>query len=427
MGTDNMTVRASQVVIIGAGVVGCSIALAMAKRGFQTLNIDKLPAAGYGSTSHSSAIVRPIYSHTTSAALAHESRSFWQDWENFIGPKAPNGYARYHECGGVVLVREGDEQQYEANLTAMTAVGVDYQLLDQQQLASLYPGICLDSFGPPKTLQDEQFGESTTGRISSAILVDAAGYVSDPQLATQNLAFAANRLGSAFQYGCEVVAINNKQLTLDSGETINFDILVNAAGPHSGRINNLMGVQLPIQTRPLRHEVAYVSADNQHFKNGAKFLVDLDCGVYQRPDGADLVVGSADPACDDEDLVDPDDYFDSFTEQWTTQAMRAAQRFPDLAIPNTARGTVGLYDVSEDWIPIYDKTEIDGYFVAIGTSGNQFKNAPLIGEVMAQIIERGEQHDKRPASLSLQHTQREIDLSFFSRLRKVQNLSGVLA
>ena len=125
--------------------------------------------------------------------------------------------------------------------------------------------------------------------------------------------------------------------------------------------------------------------------------------------------------------MDPDSYFDSFTEQWTLQTLRAAQRFPDLAIPNTARGTVGIYDVSEDWIPIYDRTEIDGYFVAIGTSGNQFKNAPLIGEVMAQIIERGDQHDTSPASLSLQHIQREIDLGFFSRHRTVQNLSGVLA
>ncbi|MFT7245397.1 MAG: sarcosine oxidase subunit beta [Candidatus Azotimanducaceae bacterium] len=422
-----MTDRAVQVVIIGAGVVGCSIAFALAKRGFKTLNIDKLPAAGYGSTSHSSAIVRPIYSHTTSAAIAHESRSYWQDWENFIGPDAPGGYAQYHECGGLVLIREGDEKQYEANLTAMAAVGVDYQMIDQQQLNVLYPGICLDSFGPPKTLRDEHFGEATTGQISSAILVEAAGYVSDPQQAAQNLAFAANCQGSEFQYGCEVVEINHKQLTLDSGESISFDLLINAAGPHSGRINNLMGVELPIQTRPLRHEVAYVSANNQHFKNGARFLVDLDCGVYQRPDGADMVIGSADPDCDGEDQVDPDSYFDSFTEQWTLQTLRAAQRFPDLAIPNTARGTVGIYDVSEDWIPIYDRTEIDGYFVAIGTSGNQFKNAPLIGEVMAQIIERGDQHDTRPASLFLQHIEREIDLGFFSRQRTVQNLSGVLA
>lgn len=425
--TEGMTETHRQVVIIGAGIVGCSIALALSKRGYQTLNIDKLPAAGYGSTSHSSAIVRPIYSHTTSAALAHESRSYWQQWESFIGPDAPNSYAKYHECGGLVLIREGEEAQYEANLKAMSAVGVDYQLLDQRQISNFYPGICLDSFGPPRRWEDPEFGEPTRGQIISAILVEAAGYVSDPQLAAQNLQFAAHKIGAQFKYRCEVKAIDPNSVTLDTGEILRADVIINAAGPHSGRINELAGIDLPILTRPLKHEVAYVSADNQHFQNGARFLVDLDCGVYQRPDGKDMVIGSADPECDPEQQVDPDDYNNGFTEQWMLQTLRAAQRFPDLAIPNTARGTVGIYDVSDDWIPIYDKTDRPGYYVAIGTSGNQFKNGPLIGEVMAQIIEQGEAHDTAPAKLQLSHIQQEIDLGFFSRNRDVQNLSGVLA
>lgn len=343
------------------------------------------------------------------------------------GPGAPNGYAKYHERGGLVLIRESEQAQYDANLKAMNAVGVDYQLLDQQQISTLYPGICLDSFGPPRRLEDSAFGELTRGRIVSAILVEAAGYVSDPQLAAQNLQFAAHTMGAQFKYRCEVTAIEQDSVTLDSGEILLADIIVNAAGPHSGRINDLAGVDLPILTRPLKHEVAYLSADNQHFQNGARFLVDLDCGVYQRPDGKDMVIGSANSKCDPEQPVDPDDSNIGFTEQWTLQVLRAAQRFPDLAIPNAARGTVGIYDVSDDWIPIYDKTDRPGYFVAIGTSGNQFKNGPIIGEVMAQIIEQKENHDTSPASLKLSHIQQVIDLDFFSLNRTAQNLSGVLA
>jgi sarcosine oxidase subunit beta len=422
-----MTLADTEVVIVGAGVVGCSIALALSKRGYRTLNIDKLPAAGYGSTSHSSAIVRPIYSHSTSAALAHESRSYWLNWEAFIGPGAPNGYARYEECGGIVLIREGEEAQYAANLNALDDIDVDYKILTEAELSALYPGICLDSFGPPKRLSEESFGLPNSGKITSALMVDAAGYVSDPQLATQNLQYAAMQLGATFRCGQEIVAIRDHQVTLKSGETIESNIIINAAGPHSGRINQLAGVNLPITTKPLRHEVAYVDAENKHFKNGARFLVDLDCGVYQRPDGKDMVIGSADPDCDPEDVVDPDDFNESFTEQWMTQTLRAAQRFPDLAVPNSARGTVGIYDVSNDWIPIYDKTDRAGFYVAIGTSGNQFKNAPLIGEVMAAVIAQGVDHDNKPASLYLENLQREIDLSFFSRRRVIQNLSGVLA
>ncbi len=423
-------------VIIGAGVVGCSIALALAKRGIKTLNVDKLPAAGYGSTSHSSAIVRPVYSHITSCALAHESRFYWQDWQAFLGVDDPRGFVKYTECGGLVLVKAGEEAEYEANLRAMDAVGVTYRTVDAAALEQMYPGISLDTYGPPKPIDDASFGEKTNGAISHGIVVDAAGYVSDPQLASHNLQTAAKAHGAKFLFNTQVASIQKRDgsitgITTDSGETIQAARIINAAGPHSGKINLLAGLgdQLPIKTRPMRHEVVYLSADVKHFEKGTRFLVDLDCGVYQKPDGQDIVIGSADPACDPEDIVDPDDYNNSFTEQWTLQAYRAAQRFPEIKIESQARGTVGIYDVSDDWIPIYDKTDLGGYYLAIGTSGNQFKNAPLIGEVMAEIIQRDteDDHDKNPASLHLKHIDRSIDLAFFSRNRQVQSTSGVLA
>ncbi|WP_072687584.1 FAD-dependent oxidoreductase [Rhodococcus marinonascens] len=76
--------------------------------------------------------------------------------------------------------------------------------------------------------------------------------------------------------------------------------------------------------------------------------------------------------------------------------VRGARRFPDLTEPSQPRGIAGVYDVASDWTPIYDKTDRDGFYVAIGTSGNQFKNAPLAGEFLAQIItavDAGHDHD----------------------------------
>ena len=191
------------------------------------------------------------------------------------------------------------------------------------------------------------------------------------------------------------------------------------------RINQLAGVELPIHTRAHRHEVAYLNSPPSYLQH-PEFVADLDAGVYQRPDGRDVLIGTTDPACDAPDIVDPDDYSDALSEQWTTQVYRAAQRWPDLAIENSARGVVGLYDVSDDWIPIYDKTDLPGYFVAIGTSGNQFKNAPLIGELMAAIIEAGD-HDQTPAQLTLANINRKVDLSFYSRHRVVQATASVMA
>jgi glycine/D-amino acid oxidase-like deaminating enzyme len=81
-----------------------------------------------------------------------------------------------------------------------------------------------------------------------------------------------------------------------------------------------------------------------------------------------------------------------------------------------------VYDVADDWTPIYDRTSADGFFVAIGTSGNQFKNAPVVGRLMATLIGevgRGRDHDRDPVSMDLPRTGHRVGLGAFSRLRPV--------
>ncbi len=424
----------ADVIVIGAGVIGCAIALGLNRVGLKTLNVDALPAAGYGSTSHSSAVIRPFYSHVTAAAVAHEARYRWLDWAGTLGFEDPEGMAHYTESGGLVLMREGDEDRYAGNLEVLEEIGVDYEILDGLALSDLYPGISLDAFGPPKRADEPGFGEPVRGRISGGIFMPAAGYVSDPQLAARNLMSAAQAIGAEFRFNTRVRAVDREDdrvagVTFEDGRTCSAPIVVNAAGPHSSAINELAGVSrtLRIRTRAERHEVAYLRAPGSYVTGGNGFLVDLDTGVYLRPDGVDLLVGSADPVCDPPDVVDPDAYNTEFSEQWTTQVYRAAQRFPALPIGNTARGTVGLYDVSNDWIPVYDRTDLEGYYLAIGTSGNQFKNAPVVGELMANVILKGARHDEEPATLDLPRVGRSVSLDFYSRHRELQQTSSVLA
>jgi glycine/D-amino acid oxidase-like deaminating enzyme len=106
------------------------------------------------------------------------------------------------------------------------------------------------------------------------------------------------------------------------------------------------------------------------------------------------------------------------------QATRAARRLSTLTVPNRPRGVVGVYDVTDDWTPIYDKTNLPGYYVAIGTSGNQFKNAPLVGGFLRTIVdqtENGVDHDLHPAVFKGPYTGHTIELSTFSRLRPVND------
>ena len=92
------------------------------------------------------------------------------------------------------------------------------------------------------------------------------------------------------------------------------------------------------------------------------------------------------------------------------------------------KGVVDLYDVSDDWIPIYDKSDLPGYYMAIGTSGNQFKNAPVAGLLMSDLIEyceNGKDHDKIPLLMNLKNINKEINLSFFSRNRNINTDSSM--
>ena len=99
---------------------------------------------------------------------------------------------------------------------------------------------------------------------------------------------------------------------------------------------------------------------------------------------------------------------------------------PELGLPHQPRGIVGVYDVTDDWIPIYDRTSLDGFYVAIGTSGNQFKNAAVAGHCMAELIgaiEAGHDHDADPLVVTGKHTGFDIDMGTFSRKRDLHGSS----
>jgi sarcosine oxidase subunit beta len=186
---------------------------------------------------------------------------------------------------------------------------------------------------------------------------------------------------------------------------------------------------MSISTGAMRQEVAHVpSPKGFDFESSGFVITDSDIGVYARPEvGNHILIGSEDPECDAREWVDPDNYNREFTDQWTIQVHREAQRIPTLPIPSRMRGVVDLYDVSDDWIPIYDRSCLHGFYMAIGTSGNQFKNAPVAGKLMAELIlacEAGHDHDANPVQFELTHIGRTIDVGFYSRRRKINENSS---
>lgn len=424
-------------IIIGAGVIGCAIAFEMNKRGYKTLNIDKLPAAGFGSTSNSCAIVRFHYSTLDGARMAFENYFYWKDWENYIGPVDDRGYAKYVECGFVILRNNDPSEQNFINL--FKQIGIAYEEWSLDTLREKFPIGDLHTFAPPRPIDDETFWQDPTTMLTGGIYNPQGGYVNDPQLATTNLMLAAKAKGGDFLFNTEVVDVRQENgrvagVTLSDGRQIDAPVVVNAAGPHSFVINHLAGVEegMKIKTNALRREVHHVASPKGFNFNEKGFIFsDADCGIYFRPEtGNNILVGSADPECDPKEWVaNPDEVQTQLTDQlWKTQVYRLARRIPDLEIPPKPSGIVSMYDVSTDWIPIYDQSDLPGFYLAIGTSGNQFKNAAGVGHLMATLVdavEKGQNHDSDPVQVKMPYTGVVLNAGFYSRLREVNEESSL--
>ena len=280
-------------------------------------------------------------------------------------------------------------------------------------------------------MNDPEFGEPTGGSIEGGVFFPTAGYISDPQLSTLNIQKAAESKGALFKFNSKVVEIpvtgNRVQcVKLDDGSRIETPVVINVAGPHSAVLNKLVGADkdMKISTKALKQEVVHVPApDGFNFEKGGMVISDNDIGVYCRPEvGNHVLAGSEDPDCDEREWVDPDTFDRNFSNQATTQALRMSQRMSNLKMPNRMRGVVDLYDVSDDWLPIYDRSAIDGYYMACGSSGNQFKNAPVAGKLMAQLVEyceSGKDHDRDPMQFRLSHIDYVLNTSNMSRLREI--------
>ena len=419
-------------IIIGVGIIGASIAFELSKKGYKTLNIDKLPAAGYGSTGDSCAIIRTNYSTLEGTALAYDAYFDWKKWANHLELPNEKWLSEFKEVGFLVI--EPRAPFIEKSLELHDTLKIPYEVWNWEQLKEKMPHFTDLAYYPPKLPDDPAFLEKTTARLTKYfVFFPAGGFVNDPQLAVQNIQKATEAKGGEFLFNSEVVEILKdgdkvKGVVLKDGRQIHAGFVVNAAGPHSFIVNRLAGIEgvSEIKTRALRREVHFLPSPEEFpYTDGVCVVADADVGVYHRPEtGNQILVGSLDPDCDSREWIEnPDDYNMNITNTvWKAQVYRLANRIPTLPIPNRTKGIVSLYDVSDDWIPIYDRSDLKGFYLAIGTSGNQFKNGPTVGRLMADIIEnceKGHDHDENPLQVKLQNLNIDLDTSIFSRNREL--------
>lgn len=421
-------------IVIGAGIFGCGITFELARRGLRVCTVDMNPGPGMGSTSSSGAIVRFAYSTVDGVRLAWEGNQYWERFAEYLeSDDHPHGTARKVTTGQLFL--RSDEELHQLYVSVLTEAGVPFEEWSGAQVAERHGYLTLAEFGGPRSIDDDAFWDEPVAELPGALWMADCGYISDPQLAAQNLHSAAAAKGATFRFGervDEVLMSDDRSFVrgvrLRSGGEVLAPVVVNVGGPWSSAVNEIAGLAdaMAVQTRPMRHEAHLApSPAGVDFETDGTIVGDLDQGMYFRPaPGNNVFVGSTDPECDGHEWVtDMDELNREVTEPiWRRQMMRLAKRMPTFGVPHNRMGLAEAYDVSSDWGPIYDRTDVDGFFVAIGTSGNQFKNACVASHLMAELITAvgaGLDHDREPLVVNGRYTGTPINMAAFSRNREV--------
>jgi len=211
-------------IIIGTGVIGTAIAYEMSKKGYCTLSVDRNKQIGHGSTAGSCAIIRMHYSTFDGTAFAWEGYHYWRDWQDYLQENDASSLAVFKETGCLVMKTDANGH-LEKHIFNSKALDCPFEEWDAETITNRLPIYALESFTPPRRMNDTDFGKPNGNRLHGGVFWPNAGYVTDPALSSQNLATAAKRHGAKFKMGVEVVQILQQSgrvtgVTLSNGETI---------------------------------------------------------------------------------------------------------------------------------------------------------------------------------------------------------------
>ena len=353
----------ADIVVIGGGCTGTSVALQLAKRqAGKVVLLERSTLAG-GGTGRSSALVRQHYTHPALVTIALRALRVFQHFPEEIG-----GTAEFKTTGFLAAVGPEDVGNLEQNVQMQRELGVDTHILSPVEVREIEPRLNVDDVG-------------------AAAYEPESGYA-DPYSTTVSFARAASDLGVEIRQHTHVSSLITRSDHITEVQTtqgtIRAEKVVIAAGYHSRDLLLPLGVDLPIT--PVRHAIAL-------FERPADFgsphctIIDFIQRAYMRPEGSSLtLVGSAD-AYHRSDESDPD--VDKPVDAVTTAlfGQRFDHRFAGIEDFSIRRGYTGVYDVTPDGQPLLGLVpEVEGLYLACGFSGHGFKLSPVIGQMLAESV-----------------------------------------
>ncbi len=349
----------ADVIIIGGGVQGASLAFHLARRGVKATVIEK-QFVGAGATGRSSGLVRMHYDTEVDSRLAWESFQYFRNWKELVG-----GECGFTRTGFIQIVSAGQADQLKANVAMHQRIGIPTMVITADDVRRLAPAFATDDF-------------------EFAAYEPESGYAM-PSDTANALMTAARQQGAGLVQGEAVTGVK-----LDGGKVTGVEttagvytapVVVNAAGAWAGQINKLVGLDLPYDT--WRHDTMFVARPAQMGLSHPT-VIDFPKDMYFRSEGALTLVGLEDgnPLGESPD-GDTDHAKPGFVERAID---RICLRIPAMEHGRLHSAHGGFDGITPDQHPMLGAAGPDGFYLDCGYSGTGFKTAPATGLCLAELI-----------------------------------------
>lgn len=359
---------ARRVVILGGGLIGLSIARALAERGTNDVLVLERGLLASGGTGKSSGIVRAHYGVPSIAKLS---------WNSVPAMEALGGEIGFRQVGYNVIVGQENIAALEANIAMQQRLGIEAEMIEVDRLAALWPLM-------------------ETSDVVAASYEPRGGFADATQLAL-HFGRVARDHGAKVRQNTPVARILTSGdkvagVELTTGETIEADDVIVASGWWSKHLLADVGLDFPCDA--YRSELLIVDAGEP--LPDLPVISDLVSLQYCRVEGSgQFLIGNSDHDAPENKFVDPDHYSnvasDATIEKYADKVMH---RFPGFPNPSVTHTYAGVYDVPPDWNPVIAPlVAIQGLTLAAGFAGHGFKMSPAVGDLVADLLLEGDSTD----------------------------------
>ncbi len=347
-------------IVIGAGVMGASLAFHFAERGLKTAVLERKVTAS-GATGHSSGLVRMHYDLAAESELTFKSyKLYFSNWRERVG-----GDCGFINTGFMQIAKREHEDRLRGNVANQQRIGINTSVISAEDVRKLFPDLL-------------------TGQFDYAAYEPDSGYA-DATLTTNSFLECAKRNGAVLIQNCEVAAIHASGGRVTGVSTNKGDfsapIVVNAAGAWARHVASLAGIDVPLIT--WTHDVAFLHRPPSLGKFPA--VIDDTINCYFRPEGSALILAAG----EDESLrgEPPDAEDQTPTPTFLEKLIDAmVQRIPKIEESGLHSIHVGRDGITPDQRAIYGGSGLDGFYLACGLSGTGFKTSPAAGASLVELI-----------------------------------------